>query len=268
MAHSRDRSDVEILMSPEALDESSRPSHDPQILAESVDEATLLRDPRTGGSVMLNQSAGMLWQSLDGETSIADLVDDVVIATGLERAAIAGDILEAIREFGRAGMLQGVAARPLPPPPPPAPAMAGLEVGEPIPDLHLPGLDGVSHELAFSRGAWLAVNWSPSCGYCVRIAATLAEQSRSLREGGVRLVLLASGSPEQNRQVLLGTGLEASTFLRPQPALEMFQAFGTPSAYLIRDGRTAAPIAVGADRVPQLAEQAAGILQALPESLT
>lgn len=254
-------SDVEILMSAEALDESSRPCRDPQILVESVDEATLLRDPRSGGSVILNNSAGMLWGFLDGETPIAAIIDDVVDATGLEREAIAEDVLAAIRQFGRAGMLHGVAAAPPPPPPPPPPV---LEVGDTVADLELSDLDGTSHELAFSSGAWLAVNWSPSCGYCVRIASTLGEQARALSEAGIRLVLLASGSSEQNREILLGTGLEAATFLRYQPAPQMFEGMGTPVAYLIRDGRTVAPVAIGADRVPELAQQAAEIVAAPP----
>lgn len=78
----------------------------------------------------------------------------------------------------------------------------------------------------------LLVNWSERCGYCEQIASDLTTLEPLLETAGVRLIL-------------------------QETAIEAFHDVGTPVAYLIdEDGRTASPLAVGADQVLDLAREA------------
>ncbi|MEJ7584194.1 MAG: hypothetical protein WKF43_08935, partial [Acidimicrobiales bacterium] len=103
----------------------------------------------------------------------------------------------------------------------------------------------------------LLVNWSPGCGFCVRIAGELAEISADLSRRRQRLVLVAAGSVEDNRRLLATSGL-AATVLRNE-GFEPFEALGTPVAYLVDEaGRVASNLALGAIEVMVLARRVAG----------
>jgi peroxiredoxin len=147
------------------------------------------------------------------------------------------------------------------------PEPAGLPVGEAFQPLRLPDLDGNHRALEDFRGKKvLVVNWSPNCGFCVRIAPGLAKLKQAFQNHNVELVLVSTGDPEANRKLAREHRFEDSVLLRQDANIKPFETFGTPVAYLLdEEGRIAESIAVGADRVPVLARYAVG--QATKEEL-
>jgi hypothetical protein len=106
----------------------------------------------------------------------------------------------------------------------------------------------------------LLVNWSPSCGFCARIAGGLAEINAELEAHDTELVLLAFGSADENRELLDGAGLACTLLLYGDDPIDLFRGLGTPCAYLVDEhGAIASGLAVGAIKVPALARLAAGL---------
>jgi peroxiredoxin len=124
--------------------------------------------------------------------------------------------------------------------------------------LKLTGLDGDVVTLDdFTDSRLLLVNWDPGCGYCAQIAEELAGLDHELKQVGVRLVLVARGGADPNRRLARERGLQCPILLQNED-VEVFRAVGTPVAVLL-DGqhRVAAPMAVGAIAVPDLARRLA-----------
>ena len=143
-----------------------------------------------------------------------------------------------------------------------APAMpAGLAVGKPFPPFKLPDLDGKEVALEAFRGKKvLLVNWSPQCGFCVRIAPILANLQQAFQAQNVVLAFASFGDAGANRKLAGEHGLKGLFLLQKDAAgIEPFQGLGTPVAYLLDEkGFVAKPLAVGADQVPVLARYAVG----------
>jgi peroxiredoxin/predicted Fe-S protein YdhL (DUF1289 family) len=143
-----------------------------------------------------------------------------------------------------------------------APAMpAGLAVGKPFPAFKLPDLDGKDVALEAFRGRRvLLVNWSPECGFCVRIAPILAKLQQAFQAHNVVLAFASFGDPGANRKLAGEHGLKGLFLLQKDAAgIEPFQGLGTPVAYLLDEkGLVAKALAVGADQVPVLARYAVG----------
>jgi len=79
-------------------------------------------------------------------------------------------------------------------------AAAGLAVGRAIPSFQLPDLAGQQVTLEEFRGKKvLLVHWSPSCGFCTRIAPDLAKLQPEFSKHNVQLLLLAQGTAAANR---------------------------------------------------------------------
>ena len=149
--------------------------------------------PSASDAHWLDRTASIVWNAFDGVTPLGELVDELADAFGADRDVVRDDVLELTRTLGRAGLLDGVAyvapvaAHPLRP--------EGLPVGTALPAFTRRDLDGAVVRNADLAGArWCVVNWSPSCGYCVNIAAELAELVPALEAAGVALVLFATGS--------------------------------------------------------------------------
>jgi thiol-disulfide isomerase/thioredoxin len=211
--------------------------------------------------VSLNPTAAMVFRFLDGEATLAELVDDLSEELGLDRATVESDVLTFARELGRSGLLEGVevgastaAAAGLDAGPP------GLEVGGEVEDLTLPDLDGAERSLSELRGRRvLLVNWSPGCGFCVKIADELGRLQTRLADNDVTLAFLAVGDADANRALFAAAGLDAPVLLRDGTEVDPFRSTGTPAAYLLDGaGRIATGMVVGADRVPMLARELAG----------
>jgi thiol-disulfide isomerase/thioredoxin len=93
------------------------------------------------------------------------------------------------------------------------------------------------------------VNWSVTCGYCVRIAPDLARLAGELRGSDIELVLVASGSAADNRRVLDDAGLDCTVWRGDSFAL--FDGLGTPTGYLVdAQGAIASELLIGATELP------------------
>jgi peroxiredoxin len=143
------------------------------------------------------------------------------------------------------------------------------ELGTDFPAFQFPDLRGGMVALGDFRGhRVLLVHWNFDCGFCSTLAPELARFETRLEERNVRLVLLAKGDAESNRERAAALGLTCRILLlqgreKPQP----FEHRGTPVAYLLdEEGRIAAPFASGRDEVLSLARQAAGNEAGTPQS--
>jgi peroxiredoxin len=137
----------------------------------------------------------------------------------------------------------------------------GLPLATGFPRFRLPNLEGEDVSLEDFQGRRvLLVHWSPGCGFCRQIAGDLARVQSGLSRRNTELVLVSYGSPESNRALLEAHDLRGSVLLQPEgQTVEGFARMGTPVAYLLDEkGRIAKPVAVGAQEVPELAEEAAG----------
>jgi peroxiredoxin len=138
----------------------------------------------------------------------------------------------------------------------------GLAVGTPVAPFRLPDLNGQTVALEDFKGKRvLLVNWNPQCGFCDLIAPDLARLQEGLQKHNVQLLLLSRGDAAANRQLAEEHHLECPILLpkEKEQELEAFQNQGTPAAYLLNEeGQVMQPLAVGADKVPALAKEAAG----------
>ncbi len=141
------------------------------------------------------------------------------------------------------------------------PAPGGLGPGSAVAPFSLPDLDGKTVASADFRGKRvLLVHWSPGCGYCTQIASTLAELQPRLNRYAVQMLFVSYGDTESNRKLAEKHGIECPILLVKENSQipEAFRTFGTPVAYLLDEqGAVLEPVAVGADRVPVLATNAA-----------
>jgi thiol-disulfide isomerase/thioredoxin len=133
------------------------------------------------------------------------------------------------------------------PPPPPAP----LPVGADAPSVKLPDLTGKRIRLTAKGRDTLAVFWNPGCGFCQQMLDELRTWEADPPPGAPRLVLVSTGSVEDNEAM----GLRAPILLDQDFATGIrFGATGTPSAILVDgNGRIASQLAVGAPGVMALA---------------
>jgi thiol-disulfide isomerase/thioredoxin len=141
----------------------------------------------------------------------------------------------------------------------PAANPRGLAIGSPAPPVGLSDLSGRPFELTASNGrATLLLFWDMGCGFCRRMLPDLErwDAEHGGDDGG--LVLVSAGAADDHHAmklrspVLLDSGFQVGG---------SYGASGTPSAVLVRQGRVASELAVGAPAVLGLLarlDQAAG----------
>jgi len=137
----------------------------------------------------------------------------------------------------------------------------GLPLQSELPEFSFADLEGRAVPLEEFRGKRvLLVHWNFDCGFCDSIAPQLARLQGSLEKQNVQLLLLAHGDAASNRKGAEEHGLKCPILLITEPdKAGPFQNEGTPVAYLLdEEGRVAAPVARGADRVLPLALELAG----------
>lgn len=133
-----------------------------------------------------------------------------------------------------------------------------VSVGEAAPDFALRDLRGEVWSLAGLRDQLtLLVFWNPRCGFCRQILDEIRSWEARRTDSDPRLVLISTGSVEENRAqdlrspVLLDHGLVVGA---------AFGVTGTPSAALIDSAsRLASPLAVGAPDVLALTREHASL---------
>lgn len=243
-------------MTPEQIEPAFIAKPTGHLVPVSVGDEMVLLDG-WDAALVLNPSGVLIWNRLDGDRSLAEVADELAVATSAARDQILDNIVAFARDLGRLGLLDGVAVADGPelhlvavPP---------LGPGDAFPDVTLAGLDGTITSLAeLAAGDVLALNWNPHCGYCVSIAARLAAIQEELTSAGVRLALIAFGDADANRRVAEQAGITAPILLLGDDD-SPFGSVGTPSAVHLDSDLVVESLAYGNVEVPRLAESLAGV---------
>jgi peroxiredoxin len=141
----------------------------------------------------------------------------------------------------------------------------GLPIGSPSPPLALPDLTGKTVRLADFQGSeTMLLFWNPACGFCARMLPDLKKLEGARARNGPSIVLISTGTPEQNRSM----GLRSPVLLdEAQGAMRLFGATGTPSGLLIDAvGNIGSSLALGADAVLALADGPRALVAVVPET--
>jgi peroxiredoxin len=150
------------------------------------------------------------------------------------------------------GALQRALDRLAPPPArTAAPALSGLEVGAKAPEFTLPDLDGRQRTLNEFLGEPFAVAFFDSgCGYCQAMAPRLG----AVPGRATRMLIVGRGDPDWYRSAAAEHEWRCEVvFDADGQVASAYQTAATPTGYLVgADGRTVAPLAVGADALLEL----------------
>lgn len=127
------------------------------------------------------------------------------------------------------------------------PVVPTLSVGDDLPSLPLATLAGTTFAGLPQGQEAILLFWSPSCGYCRRIAPEVLDWESNRPAGAPELLILSIGETEAIRAegfqstVLIDDGSNVRT---------RFGSRGTPSALRIdANGKIASPVAHGSDQV-------------------
>ncbi len=134
--------------------------------------------------------------------------------------------------------------------PRPAPASRS---GQAAPSFTLPDLGGGKVSLESYRGEpTMVLFWNPECGFCQRMLDDLKEWEEDPDDDAPRLLVVSTGSVQQN----LAQGLRSTVVLDTDFSVgAAFGATGTPSAVLVdAEGRIASGVAAGGRAVLALAD--------------
>jgi peroxiredoxin len=133
---------------------------------------------------------------------------------------------------------------------------AGLPLQSDFPSFRFPDLAGRAVALEDFRGKRVfLVHWNFECGFCDSIAPELARLEAGFEKHNIQLLLLAYGEARPNQEQAAEHGLKCPILLmKEQEKIAAFEQEGTPVAYFLdEEGRVAAPMARGAERVLALA---------------
>lgn len=104
-----DREDIKLVAVHE-IDESLVPRVRRDVAAVELDGEAVLLDG-TGTVHTLNPTATLVWQCLDGTSSLREIIDDLAwVFDEAGRASIADDVVALAQDLGRKGLLEGVVA--------------------------------------------------------------------------------------------------------------------------------------------------------------
>jgi hypothetical protein len=82
------------------------------VVAVELDGEAVLYDEEANTVHVLSPTATIVWNLLDSRSDVGSLSNDLAWAYGVEPERMQADVLAAVREFGRKGLLQGVEADP------------------------------------------------------------------------------------------------------------------------------------------------------------
>jgi peroxiredoxin/uncharacterized membrane protein YphA (DoxX/SURF4 family) len=142
------------------------------------------------------------------------------------------------------------------PKPTPAPTQVlGLPVGSVAPKFSLPHLDGKELALDALRGAGkpvLLVFTDPGCGPCSALMPQVAVWQRE-HAARLSIVVASRGAKEKNEELRREHRLTHLLIQKDREVSTLYEAYGTPSAVLIRpDGTIGSPLVGGADAITAL----------------
>ena len=140
----------------------------------------------------------------------------------------------------------------------PAPPEPGLPVGTPAPPFRLAALDGSVVTLDSLRRlneTVLLVFSEPGCTGCDALMPDVARWQREHAER-FAVAIVSQGALDANRAKAAEHSLQNYLLQKDEEASHAYQAEGTPTAVLIRNGHIASAVASGLDAVHALAEKA------------
>jgi thiol-disulfide isomerase/thioredoxin len=143
----------------------------------------------------------------------------------------------------------------------PSALKAGLPIGYPAPSFRLDDLHGEPlslDDLLADAKPLLLLFTNPNCGPC---QALLPEVGRWKQEHGAKLsiALVSEGSAADNRAKMAELGMAKVLLQQKREVADIYQAWGTPAAVLIRpDSTVGSMLAEGADAIRALVTQCAG----------
>jgi PqqD family protein of HPr-rel-A system len=91
---------------PETVGPDSAPHRADDLATVEVDGETVVYDERNGALHVLNPTATIVWQCLDGDVSLRELASELAAASGADGAQVEADVLDAVRTFARSGLLR------------------------------------------------------------------------------------------------------------------------------------------------------------------
>ncbi len=96
------------------IDSHFAPRARPDVAWVELDGQVVAFDPAHMTSYVLNATAGLIWQLLDGSDTVETLSADLAEAFGADLEQIRSDVLTTVRRFGDQGLLAGVAGAAAP----------------------------------------------------------------------------------------------------------------------------------------------------------
>lgn len=93
---------------PEAITRFDRPRPRGSVTTEVLDDEALLHVEGRRALHVLNPTASLIWQNLDGEVSLDELAGLLSEASGASFDTVLSDVLEVVRSLGASGLLHGV----------------------------------------------------------------------------------------------------------------------------------------------------------------
>lgn len=131
-----------------------------------------------------------------------------------------------------------------------------LPIGAPAPDFELPDAAGrmTSFEMLMMRGKPLLLLFvGPNCAPCKALLPEI-EAWRAEFSGRLEIVLISSGSPEENIAKFIGVGGENILLQKTREVSGKFRATWTPSAVFVSQGQIASRVAVGDTQIRDLVD--------------
>jgi peroxiredoxin len=138
---------------------------------------------------------------------------------------------------------------------------SGLPVGSVAHDFALPSLSGDTVTLSEWRGQRvLLIFFDPGCKFCLQMLPDLARLDPRPDHDRPIPLIVSTGAADENRSLMERRGVRVSVLLQEgDEVATMYRVEGTPMGYLIDEqGRTASPLAVGAQDVLHLANSPKG----------
>jgi hypothetical protein len=106
------RTRQETVVRLDQLDESTVTRGLARVTEIELDDERILYDEATHELLVLNGSAGLIWENLDGTGPLGELIEDLAVAFHVDPATVAADVLDTVRQFGDHGLLDGVVGPP------------------------------------------------------------------------------------------------------------------------------------------------------------
>jgi hypothetical protein len=101
-----------------SIDAHFAPAPWPWVASAVLDGEAVLYDEDTGRVHLLNESASIVWQLLDGESTIEAIGRDVAAAVGADALLVISQVIDLVRMLAELGVIVGFDHAAIEPPSP------------------------------------------------------------------------------------------------------------------------------------------------------